>query len=82
MPKEMNLQDAILNSVRQQGQNVTVFLTNGFQLRGSIRGFDSFTILLETDGKQQMIYKHAVSTIVPQKQIDFLNRCVRNALIE
>lgn len=72
MRNEMNLQDAFLNSIRQQGQIVTVFLTNGFQLRGVVRGFDSFIVLLDTDGKQQMIYKHAISTIIPQKQVDFV----------
>lgn len=70
MRSEMNLQDMMLNSARQQGMVVTVFLTNGFQLRGIIRGFDSFVVLLETDGKQQMIYKHAISTVVPQRRIE------------
>lgn len=50
---------------------LTVFLMNGFQMRGSVTGFDSFTLVLDTDGKQQLIYKHAVSTIVPAKTIAF-----------
>lgn len=70
MRNELNLQDAFLNNVRQQGQIVTVFLTNGFQLRGVIRGFDSFIVILESDGKQQMIYKHAISTMVPQRHVN------------
>lgn len=70
----MNLQDAFLNSARQQGQAITVFLTNGFQMRGVVRGFDSFIVLLETEGKQQMIYKHAISTMVPQKRLDIFGR--------
>lgn len=74
MRNEMNLQDAMLNALRQQGQQTTVFLTNGFQMRGSIRGFDSFIVILETEGKQQMIYKHAISTIIPQHRIDLMNK--------
>ena len=61
----MNLQDAILKEVRREKVPVTLFLMNGFQLRGVITGFDSFVVLLVTDGKQQMIYKHAISTLVP-----------------
>lgn len=74
MKNEMNLQDAFLNVVRQQSQNVTLFLTNGFQMRGVIRGFDSFVVILEVDGKQQMIYKHAISTVIPQRRVDFYSR--------
>lgn len=74
MKTEMNLQDALLNVARQQGQMVTVFLMNGFQMRGYIKGFDCFVIILESEGKQQMIYKHAISTIVPQQKIDFYAR--------
>lgn len=70
MRNEMNLQDAFLNSLRQQAQTVTMFLTNGFQLRGIVRGFDSFIVLLESDGKQQMIYKHAISTVMPQRRLE------------
>lgn len=70
MRNEINLQEALLNAVRQQGQTVTVFLTNGFQMRGCIRGFDSFIVILESEGKQQMIYKHAISTIIPQSRVD------------
>jgi host factor-I protein len=47
-----------------------MFLVNGFQLRGTVMGFDNFTVVLESDGKQQFIYKHAISTIVPAHQID------------
>lgn len=65
-----NLQDAVLNHMRQQRVAVTVFMTNGFQMRGEIRGFDNFVVLVESDGKQQMIYKHAISTITPSKHID------------
>ena len=60
-----NLQDIFLTKARKQGVPLTVFLVNGFQMRGSVTGFDSFTVVLDTDGKQQVIYKHAISTIIP-----------------
>ena len=65
MKKIANLQDLFLLSVRRSRTPVTVFLVNGFQMRGSITGFDSFVVTLESDGRQQMIYKHAISTVVP-----------------
>ena len=65
MQKTQNLQDAFLNQVRRDKTVITVFLMNGFQMRGIITGFDQFVILLQSDGRQQMIYKHAVSTITP-----------------
>ena len=70
MQKTQNLQDLFLNQARRERQIVTVFLMNGFQMRGIVRGFDSFTVVLETDGKQQLIYKHAISTLVPARPID------------
>ena len=69
MPDTNNLQDAILNEVRRERVPVTLFLMNGFQLRGVITGFDSFVVVLVTDGKQQMIYKHAISTLAPIKPL-------------
>lgn len=65
MSETINLQEAILQEVRREKVPVTLFLMNGFQLRGVITGFDSFVVVLLTDGKQQMIYKHAISTLVP-----------------
>ena len=65
MSDAINFQDAILNEVRREKVPVTLFLMNGFQLRGTITGYDSFVVVLVTDGKQQMIYKHAISTLVP-----------------
>ena len=65
----INLQDAILNEVRKERIPVTLFLMNGFQLRGIITGFDSFVVVLVTEGKQQMIYKHAISTLAPMKTL-------------
>ena len=70
MRNEINLQDRMLCALRQQGQAVTVFLTNGYQMRGIVRGVDSFVVIMESDGKQQMIYKHAISTLVPQHRVD------------
>ena len=69
MNEAMNLQDAILKEVRRDKVPVTLFLMNGFQLRGVITGFDSFVVVLVTDGKQQMIYKHAISTLAPMKPL-------------
>jgi len=69
--KNYNLQDIFLNSVRSTKQFVTVFLVNGFQMRGLVTGFDSFTVVLDTEGKQQLIYKHAISTIVPSHPVNF-----------
>ena len=65
MSEVMNLQDAILKEVRREKVPVTLFLMNGFQLRGTVSGYDNFVVVLITDGKQQMIYKHAISTLVP-----------------
>ena len=69
MSDAVNLQDAILNEVRRDRVPVTLFLMNGFQLRGIVTGFDSFVVVLVTDGKQQMIYKHAISTLAPMKAL-------------
>lgn len=63
MNETINLQDAILKEVRRDRVPVTLFLMNGFQLRGVITGYDSFVVVLVTDGRQQMIYKHAISTV-------------------
>ena len=64
-----NLQDIFLNRARKQAVPVTMFLMNGFQLRGVITGFDSFVVILDSEGKQQFIYKHAISTIAPIRAI-------------
>ena len=67
--QKANIQDIFLTKVRKQAVSVTVFLMNGFQLRGTITVFDSFSLVLDSDGRQQFIYKHAVSTIVPLRPI-------------
>ena len=69
MNETINLQDAILKEVRRDRVPVTLFLMNGFQLRGVITGYDSFVVVLVTDGRQQMIYKHAISTLAPMKPL-------------
>lgn len=69
MAQTINIQDHYLNQLRKDRIAVTVFLTNGFQLRGAIKAFDNFTVLLESEGKQQLIYKHAISTFVPARNV-------------
>ena len=74
----MNLQDAFLNLVRKEKTPVTVYLVNGFQIKGIVKGFDNFTVIIEQDQKQQLIYKHAISTVAPLKAISMLNMDVRS----
>ena len=69
MSDTMNLQDSILRESIRDHVPVTLFLMNGFQLRGIVTGFDSFVVVLVSDGKQQMIYKHAISTLAPMKPL-------------
>lgn len=69
MANAENLQDLILNEVRREHTPVTLFLMNGFQLKGIVTGFDSFTVVLSSEGRQQMIYKHAISTLVPLQPV-------------
>lgn len=71
MSENTNLQDAMLRQVTRERIPVTLFLMNGFQMRGMITGFDSFVVLLVTEGRQQMIYKHAISTMVPAHTLRF-----------
>lgn len=69
MKTSLSLQDIYLRQARKERVPVVIYLVNGVQLRGTISGFDNFTILLESDGKHDMIYKHAVSTISPQRPV-------------
>jgi host factor-I protein len=69
MQKPNNLQDIFLTRARRAHVTVTIFLMNGYQLRGVITGFDAFVVVLVTEGKQQMIYKHAISTIIPERPL-------------
>ncbi len=64
-----NLQDIFLNQARKNKISVSIHLVNGFQLKGFVKGFDNFTIILDSEGKQTMIYKHAVSTVTPSKPV-------------
>ena len=74
MAENNNLQEAILQEVRRDRVPVTLFLMNGFQLRGVITGFDNFVVVLLSDGKQQMIYKHAISTLAPIRPLKAADR--------
>ncbi len=69
MQKTTNIQDLFLSRVRRSKANVTMFLMNGYQLRGTITAFDQFVVVLMSDNKQQVIYKHAISTITPERPI-------------
>ena len=70
MSKSPNLQDVFLASARRNETPFTVFLMNGFQMRGVITGFDAFTVVLTAEGKQNLIYKHAISTVSPTRNVD------------
>lgn len=69
MESKLALQEVFLNEARKQKTPVTVFMTNGFQQRGTVTAFDGYTILMHNEGRQYFVYKHAISTIVPQKNI-------------
>jgi len=68
----INLQDVFLNQIRKDKIAVTVYMTNGYQLKGYVKGFDSFTVVLDSEGKQQLIYKHAISTVSPIKPVNMI----------
>ena len=70
MQKTNNLQEIFLTRARKQNIPVTMFLVNGFQLRGIITGFDCFVVILDSEGRQQVIYKHAISTIAPLRPVE------------
>lgn len=70
--KAINLQDVFLNNVRKENLAVVIYLMNGFQLRGTVKGFDNFTVIIENEGKQQMVYKHAISTISPINNVQIM----------
>jgi len=69
--KSVNIQESFLNLARKQHMSVAVFLTNGFQIKGVVRGFDQYVVILDVMGKQNMIYKHAISTIIPQDNLNY-----------
>ncbi|MBO6010744.1 MAG: RNA chaperone Hfq [Oscillospiraceae bacterium] len=70
MLRTINIQDVFLNGARRDRLPITMFLMNGFQMRGTVSAFDSFTVVLETDGKQQLVYKHAISTMIPARPVE------------
>ena len=70
MKTKANLQDIFLLRARQERLAVTLFLMNGFQMRGTIVGYDTFVVVLDSEGKQQVVYKHASSTISPVRPVD------------
>ena len=70
MQKKTNLQDLFLLRIRQDRLPVTLFLMNGFQMRGIVTGYDPFVVVLDSDGRQQVVYKHAISTIVPIRSVE------------
>lgn len=70
MQKNNNLQDIFLTQARRDRRGVTLFLMNGFQMRGIVTGYDPFVVVLDSDGRQQVIYKHAISTIVPIRSVE------------
>jgi host factor-I protein len=72
MNKAINLQDVFLNQVRKERVPVTVYLINGFQFKGIVKGFDQYSLIVDSEGKQELIFKHAVSTIMPIKPVSIL----------
>lgn len=72
MNKSINIQDTFLNQLRKENISVTIFLVNGFQIRGTIKAFDNFTVVVDSEGRQQMLFKHAISTITPQRNVSLM----------
>jgi host factor-I protein len=72
MKQTMNIQDTFLNQVRKDNIPTTIYLVNGFQIRGFIKAFDNFTIVIESEGRQQLVYKHAISTFTPQRSVSLM----------
>lgn len=73
MNKNINLQDVFLNQARKDKNPVTIFLMNGYQFKGIVKGFDSYIVILDCEGKQNIVYKHAISTIVPSRTINIMD---------
>lgn len=71
--KKQNLQDAFLNSVRKSRTPLTIFLMNGVKLGGVVTWFDNFCVLLRRDGQVQLVYKHAISTIMPTEPVSLFD---------
>lgn len=73
MNRNLNLQDVFLNQARKERTLVTMILVNGYQFKGIVKGFDSYVVILDCEGKQNVVYKHAISTIVPARPISILD---------
>lgn len=76
--KDINLQDVFLNQARKDRIPVIIYITNGFQFKGIVKGFDNYTVILDVDGKQNLIYKHAISTVTPMRPISILDAYDKN----
>jgi len=74
----INLQDSFLNNVRREKITITIFLNNGYKLTGNVVGFDNYVVFIETDKGQQLVYKHAITSILPFKQVKLFS----NEIIE
>ena len=72
MQKRMDLQEQFLDQARRERTGLTVFLMNGFQMRGVVTGYDSFTVVLDCEGKQELVYKHAISTMIPVRPTELV----------
>ena len=72
MQKTMDLQKQFLDQARRERTGLTVFLMNGFQMRGVVTGYDDFTVVLDCEGKQELVYKHAISTMIPIKPTELV----------
>lgn len=80
---QLNLQDLFLNQVRKENITVTIFLLGGLKLRGNVRGFDAFTILLDSPGRAtQLVYKHAVTSIVPMRPVSMYGEAHRDNQVQ
>lgn len=73
--RSQGLQELFLNAIRKQGVPATFYLVNGFLMKGVLRAFDDYTLVLESDGAQKLVFKHAVSTIIPCRSIDLSVCC-------
>ncbi len=71
MKTSVNLQDVFLNSVRRDHTTIVIYLMNGFQIKCQVKGFDSYTVVVDCEGKQELVYKHAISTIIPYTPVRF-----------
>jgi RNA-binding protein Hfq len=76
--KNINLQDVFLNQARKEQVMVKLILMNGYQFKGVVKGFDSYVVILDCEGKQNVVYKHAISTVVPDRSINIMDAANNN----